>query len=74
MKDTPHPRPDGPEAQLIFAPGSYQIVRPGAFVTCAVTGAPIPLRDLRYWSAEHQEAYTDAHAASRAYLRHTGKA
>src|SRR3546814_1775810 len=29
----------------------------GNHVTCAVTGETIPLGELRYWSAERQEAY-----------------
>jgi hypothetical protein len=32
-------------------------VKPGSFVTCAVTGEPIPLESLRYWSVDLQEAY-----------------
>jgi hypothetical protein len=37
-------------------------VRPGAFVRCAVTGLPIPLEELRYWSVELQEAYVSPEA------------
>jgi hypothetical protein len=33
-------------------------VRPGAFVRCAVTGVPIPLEELKYWSVDFQEAYS----------------
>ena len=33
------------------------MVRPGAFVRCAVTGLPIPLEELKYWSVDLQEAY-----------------
>jgi hypothetical protein len=33
------------------------VVRPGAFVRCAVTGVPIPLEELKYWSVDLQEAY-----------------
>lgn len=45
------------EALLRYESGDYQIVRAGDFVRCAVTGAPIPLDELCYWSAERQEAY-----------------
>ena len=69
MKDTAQRRPEGPEAVLVYAPGSYRVVKPGAYVTCAVTGVPIPLEDLRYWSAEHGEPYADAKAATRAWER-----
>ena len=52
----------GTEAQLDFTDSDYRIVRPGSFVRCAVTGAPIPLDDLRYWDAERQEAYAGPEA------------
>ncbi len=48
------------EAKLVFGDGEYQVVSPGEFVRCAVTGQPIALDDLRYWSVEHQEAYASA--------------
>lgn len=45
------------EAKIYYESGDYRVVRPGDFVRCAVTGASIPLEELRYWSAERQEAY-----------------
>ena len=33
------------------------MLKPGRYVTCAVTEKPIPLEILRYWSSERQEAY-----------------
>jgi hypothetical protein len=39
------------------------VLKPGRFVTCAVTGKPIPLEVLRYWSATRQEAYAGASEA-----------
>lgn len=45
------------EAELTYAGGDYHIVRHGDYVTCAVTGARIPLDDLKYWSVARQEAY-----------------
>ena len=65
------PRRSG-EAQIRYLDGDYQIVRNGNFVRCAITGRPILLQDLMYWSAEHQEPYVDAAAALEAYRRHTG--
>ena len=50
----------GGEARLRYLDGDYQILTPGAFVRCAVTGAAIPLDELRYWNVAHQEAYADA--------------
>ena len=35
------------EAVIEFLDGDFRILRPGAFVRCAVTGYPIPLEELR---------------------------
>jgi len=52
------------EARVRYLDADLQILSPGDFVTCAVTGRKIPLQALRYWSVERQEAYFDAEAAS----------
>lgn len=65
MKETVHERPPGREAVIKYGTPEYEIIRPGTYVTCAVTGKPIPLDQLRYWSVEHQEAYFDAVAANQ---------
>ncbi|KPF63318.1 hypothetical protein IP88_14090 [alpha proteobacterium AAP81b] len=57
----------GRPAKLRYLSGSYHVVQPGAFVTCAVTAKRIALPALRYWSHELQEAYADAAAANRRY-------
>jgi hypothetical protein len=51
-----------PEAEVRYFHGEFKILRNGSHVRCAVTGLPIPLDDLKYWSVERQEAYatTDA--------------
>ena len=48
------------EARLRFLDGEFQVLAPGEFVRCAVTGQSILLPDLRYWSVELQEAYANA--------------
>ena len=48
------------EAKLRYLDGEFQVVSPGDFVRCAVTGEPIMLPDLRYWSVRLQEAYASA--------------
>jgi hypothetical protein len=48
------------EAKLKYLDGEVQVLTPGDFVRCAVTGRTIPLDELRYWSVELQEAYIDA--------------
>ena len=46
------------EAKLKYLDGEVQVLTPGDFVRCAVTGRTIPLDELRYWSVELQEAYS----------------
>jgi hypothetical protein len=55
--------PASGEAQLRYLDADYRVVRPGAYVRCAVTGATIPVEELRYWSVERQEAYAGPEAA-----------
>ena len=50
------------EAQVDYLDGDFRIVRPGAFVRCAVTGAPIPLEELRYWSVNEKAAFSGPEA------------
>jgi hypothetical protein len=57
------------EAEVRYLDGDFRVVRPGAFVRCAVTGTEIPLEELRYWSVELQEAYATPEAVSQ---RHAG--
>ncbi|MDP9138537.1 MAG: DUF2093 domain-containing protein, partial [Pseudomonadota bacterium] len=40
----------------------------GEFVRCAVSGAPIRLEELKYWSVPRQEAYASAELALRRHL------
>lgn len=51
------------EARIRYLDGDFQVVSPGSFVRCAVTGAAIPLDELKYWSVDRQEAYVDAAAS-----------
>ena len=45
------------EAEVKYLDGDFRVVRPGAFVRCAMTNVPIPLEELKYWSVEFQEPY-----------------
>ena len=54
------------EAVIEYDDADFHVVKPGAFVICAVTGARIPLKALRYWSVDRQEPYVDAAAALEA--------
>ncbi|MEQ1754972.1 MAG: DUF2093 domain-containing protein [Micropepsaceae bacterium] len=60
-------------AVIKYLDGDYKIVTPGAFVVCAVTGAQIPLEDLRYWNVDLQEAYVDANAAFKRFQEASGR-
>jgi hypothetical protein len=53
------------EAELRYLDGDYRIVRPGSYVRCAVTGVPIALDELKYWSVDLQEAYATPEAVLR---------
>ena len=58
---------DKGEAGLHYLDGEYEVVTPGSYVVCAVTGTHIPLDALRYWSVDLQEAYASpAIATARA--------
>jgi hypothetical protein len=56
--------PKGGEAVIQYLDGSYRVVKPGAFVRCAVTGQPIFLEQLSYWNVELQEAYSSPQAVA----------
>lgn len=57
--------PGGPEAQLRYGENEVTILRQGLYVVCAVSGARIPLDELRYWSVDLQEAYRGAEEATQ---------
>jgi hypothetical protein len=56
------------EAKLRYSDADFHIMSPGDFVRCAVTGRPIPIGELRYWSVARQEAYIDARASLARHL------
>jgi hypothetical protein len=53
-----HRSPMAGEAEVKYLDGDFRVIRPGAYVRCAVTGVPIPLEELKYWSVELQEPYS----------------
>ena len=57
----PQPR----EAKLRYLDADFHVLREGEFVRCAVTGVPVPLEELKYWSVERQEAYASPEAVLR---------
>jgi hypothetical protein len=60
------------EAKVRFGDGDFEVVSPGDFVRCAVTGQSIALADLRYWSIDRQEAYTSAEVSLKRHLELRG--
>lgn len=48
------------EARIRYLDGDFEILKPGAYVRCAVTAEAIPLDMLRYWSVARQEPYASA--------------
>ncbi len=55
-------------AKLYYGPSTFRVLQPGGHVLCAVSGVTIPLEELRYWSADHQEAYATPEIATRRLL------
>ena len=62
----------GTPARVHYMAGTFRVLSTGDHVLCAVTGARIPLHELKYWSVERQEAYADADSSFRAEQRTGG--
>ena len=59
----------GTPARIRYLPGTFRVLSNGDHVICAITGEPIPLHELRYWSVDRQEPYVDADASLEAERR-----
>lgn len=57
----------GSEARIRYEDADFTVLKAGAYVLCAVTGARIPLAALKYWNVDKQEAYADAAAALKGF-------
>ncbi|MFA7414295.1 MAG: DUF2093 domain-containing protein [Rhizobium sp.] len=57
------------EAKIRYLDADFQILSPGSHVICAMTGKPIMIDELRYWSVARQEPYADAAASFEAEKR-----
>ncbi len=62
----------GQEAKIRYLDGEFQVLKNGAYVRCAVTGEPIRIEDLRYWSVADQEPYANAAISLRRRLERQG--
>ena len=58
-----------PVAKVQYLDGTFRLISDGDRVLCAITGKPILLEELRYWSVARQEAYADAAASLEAERR-----
>lgn len=63
--------PTNGEAEVKYLDGDFRVLKPGAFVRCAVTGIAIPLEELKYWSVDRQEAYVSPEAVLQRYREQT---
>ena len=59
----------GAPARIRYLHGTFRVLSNGDHVICAVTGARIPLHELKYWSVERQEPYADAESSLQAEQR-----
>jgi len=70
--DRPVPMPG--EADVKYLDGDFRVVRRAPSCAAPVTGVPIPLEELRYWSVDLQEAYATPEAVlQRAASGYAGK-
>ena len=44
-------------AKIKYLANNYQIIEPGDYVICAVSGKKIKIENLNYWNVELQEPY-----------------
>jgi hypothetical protein len=56
------------EARVRFGDGDFTVLSAGDFVRCAVSGEPIALPNLKYWSVELQEPYASAELSMKRYV------
>jgi hypothetical protein len=69
MNPPPKPLPAADrEAVVRYDTPDFQVLQPGDFVRCSVSGKPIPLDRLHYWSVELQEAYANAELMIRRWV------
>jgi hypothetical protein len=53
-------------AKLHYMANGFRVLSTGDHVVCAVSGAAIPLDDLRYWDVVDQRPFATAQIASEA--------
>lgn len=53
-------------ARLHYMANGFRVLATGDHVICAVSGARVPLEELRYWCVARQEPYASAAIATEA--------
>ena len=72
----PPPKPLSMQARpatLRYDTPDFDVLEPGDHVVCAVSGKPIPLDRLNYWSVELQEAYANAGLMTQRWVETHGR-
>ena len=54
-------------AKLKYGPNTFEVLKKGDYVICAVSGKKIPVDKLTYWNVELQEAYFSPKEAQKRY-------
>lgn len=57
------------KAKVLFKHNSFDVVEPGDYVLCAISGKKIFLKNLNYWNVDLQEAYYSAVEADEKYKK-----
>jgi hypothetical protein len=61
--------PNRREARLRYLDHEYEVLSPGEFVRCGVSGDPISLDDLRYWNIAQQLPFKSAEVSFQHHLK-----
>ncbi len=61
-------RQGGREARLHYMANGFRMLVQGDHVKCALSGAAIPLEEVRYWSVAKQQPYATPELATKAAL------
>ena len=59
-------------AKIKYLPNNFQVIEPGDYVECAVSGKKIKLENLAYWNVELQEPYFSYKEAFERNARNLG--
>ena len=55
------------KAKLKYLANTFEVIKQGDYVECAVSKKKIPLENLNYWNVELQEAYFSPEEVKQRY-------